>query len=271
MKRVSLFILTTLMLAACSPQNTTTKKSSTTTNNNNVDGSGGSTTGSSGGGSTTGSSGGGSTTGSGGSGSTCSGTSSDGTGPGYPISSLDLTLAGGQAWLPGNYSEPLAQATMITVQEGVYLFQSDARVRVRFKVHDQPIAPVGQEYCHGRKTGQAGDQYNYTKLKFRVHLRDVYCSQVNANNQCTGTLSLGSRYKTQYIGPVNVNSCSNIIDIGSLRNPSGFATVVEVEDVNADSTCQANSTYCPAEKKVRDASCWRMTMQIVTDYTQDFK
>lgn len=208
--------------------------------------------------------------------SSCTGTESDGQGSGLPIHHLDLMLAGHQSWAPlldaESDSDPLARATMPTVEEASYLFQSDTRLRIRFKVLSQPYPTVGEEYCYGRSTGQASDPYNYTKLRFRVKLRDVVCNQVNSEDpsKCD-SYSLGSAYRYQYIEPVNVGSCSNIIELGNLRNSTQWGTVIEVDDVKSDSTCQANDTYCPAEKIVRAASCWHMKLQIVTDYTQNFK
>jgi hypothetical protein len=200
-----------------------------------------------------------------GTGTTCYGTTLDGQGSGTPIHHLDVMLAGHQEWLPGSGGG----SSYLTIEEGSYLFQTDSRLRVRFQVKSQPIAPAGEEYCYGRSTGQAGDPYTYTKLRWRVHLRDVYCNNVQGNS-CL-SYSLGGRYQTQYIDPVNVGSCSPIIELGSLRNASQWGTVIEIEDVRADSTCQYNGTFCPAEKIVRAASCWHLKMQIVTDYTQDFK
>ena len=145
-------------------------------------------------------------------------------------------------------------------------------LKVRLKVHSQPFPTAGEEYCYGRNTGSPADQFSYTKLRFRVHLRDVLCNNpdpVNPNN-CLSGFYLSNRYRTQYIDPINVDGCSNPIDLGAIRNQTQFGTIIEVEDVKSDSTCQANGTFCPAEKIVRTASCWRMTLQVVTDFTQDF-
>jgi hypothetical protein len=107
-----------------------------------------------------------------------------------------------------------------------------------------------------------------------MHLRDIECETVNAQDPttCDSELKIGVRYATQYIGPIQVQLCSSPIDIGPKRNRNNpFGTVIEIEDVKADSTCQANETFCPAEQIVRAASCWDMTLQVSTDYTQDFK
>lgn len=205
--------------------------------------------------------------------SSCTGTTADGVGEGPAIFQQDMFLAGHQTWVPGNYFDPLATSTMPTVQSAMLLFRSDSRLKVRFKVNSQPIPTVGEVYCFGRETGGASDQYVYTKLRFRLTLRDVLCDTPDPGNpnNCLSGFYLGSPYQSQFSQPVSVDSCSQIYDLGALRNQTTYGTVVSVDDVKADSTCQANGTYCPAEKLVRTRSCWHMTMQISTDYTQDLQ
>jgi hypothetical protein len=262
---VPLTLLGALGLSGCLPEQeaaSTTSTTVTTTDTNNG-GSDGNTDGNTGGNT-------------GVSGATCSGSSSDGEGDGYSLHQFNLMMAGHQSWLPGTYTDPLATQSMPTLTEASIIFRSDAKLKVRFKVHSQPYPTAGQEYCYGRNTGQGSDAYPYTKLRFMVHLRDVLCAQENvdpqnSNNCLNEGFYLGARYRTQYIDPVSVDSCSPVIDFSAYRNQTQYGTVVEVEDVKADSTCQSNDTYCPAEKIVREASCWRLTMQVATDYTQDFK
>ena len=203
----------------------------------------------------------------------CTGTSEDGTGDGFPLWKHRFELAGHQPWLPGNYTNSLQRTAMLNMSEASSAFSSDSRLKVRFKIHPQPFPTAGDEYCFGRKTGQDSDSYTYKKLRFKVHLRDIQCSTPNPQDptKCDSALTLGDRYATQYIDPIDVHFCSAPIDIGALRNQTTFGTVIEIDDVKADSTCQANGEFCPAEKIVRAASCWSMTLQISTDYTQDFK
>ncbi len=258
----NIFIIGLLIsLSACLPEKDSSSSSSSSSSG-----------GGSGSGSGTGSSGSGSG-GSGGSYGSCSGSTSDGEGSGYPIHHFDMLVAGHQPWVPGEYSDPLAQQTMPTLREASILFKSDNKLRVRVKVKSQPYPTKGDEYCYGRETGLAADPYVYTKLRFRIHLRDILCDTVDPSDstKCQSGFYLGPRYQSRFIDPINVDSCSNVVDLGHLRNQSQFGTTVEVEDVKSDSTCQANDTYCPAEKIVRTASCWNMTLQVVTDYTQDFK
>jgi hypothetical protein len=260
---VPLTFLCAIGLTGCLPEQeaaTPTESGITITNNGDGNSTGGNGTGNTGGGT-------------GNSSPTCTGSSSDGEGEGYSLHQFNLMLAGHQPWLPGTYSDPLASQSMPTLTEASILFRSDSKLKVRFKVHSQPYPTAGQEYCYGRNTGQGSDAYPYTKLRFMVHLRDVLCTTPDPqnSNNCLSGFYLGNRYRTQYIDPVNVDSCSPVIDFSAYRNQTPYGTVVEVEDVKADSTCQSNSTYCPAEKIVRAASCWRLTMQVATDYTQDFK
>jgi len=257
---------------SCLENNTATSSSGGDSGGDSV-GIGG-TTGDSG---TTGTNGSGSTTsnnGSSGSGGGCTGTTADGVGDGASIFTQNVFLAGGQSWAPGNYTNPLATETMPSIQNGRLLFQSDSRLKVRFKINSQPIPPQGtsEEYCYGRQQGVV-DAFVYTKLKFKLVLRDVLCTNPdpNNNNNCLSGFYLGSPYQAQISQPVSVDSCSQVFDLSNLRNQTQFGTVVEVTDVRADSTCQYNDTYCPAEQAVRPQSCWHMTMQISTDYTQDLQ
>ena len=202
--------------------------------------------------------------------STCSGTTSDGTGDGLAIYQFDMLAAGHQTWVPGTYSNELASSTMPTIPEASALFQSDSKLDIRFMVKSQPYPTQGEEYCYGRTTGQAADAYTYTKLRFRIALRDIKCDNVDPNDssKCLSDLYLGSAYQYRYIDPVSVDSCSDTISLGSVRNATTFGTTIQVDTVQADSTCQQYGTYCPSERIVRSGSCWRMIMQVSTDYTK---
>jgi hypothetical protein len=250
-------LLITLLSAGCSPEQSSSSSSTDASATDTDTGTDGNTDG----GSTTQTS------------NNCSGTTSDGQGDGYPIHQFSMMLAGHQSWMPGTYSDSMAQETMPTLSEASIVFKSDSRLKVRLKVNNQAYPTAGETYCYGRATGQSSDAYPYTKIRFRVHLRDIMCDTPDPQNpnNCTTALYLGPRYRTQYIDPVSVDSCSPIIDLGTLRNSTQFGTTIEVEDVKSDSTCQSNSTFCPAEKIVRAASCWHMNLQVVTDFTQDFK
>lgn len=269
MKKTYLITLLTLSLimTSCIDQKTSTSSGggggdiSTQTNGDN----GGSTTGTNGSGGTTGTNGGGYT----GTGATCNGNTTDGQGPGTPIHHMNLFLAGFQNWVPQVNGDSLAQQTFITPQEASILFSSDSRLRVRFQVKAQPQPPSNQTYCYGRNTGVQIQHYG--KLKFEIHLRDVLCSTGSTTSCPSNSYVLGPRYGGPiFVGPVNVNECSPVIDLGHLRNQSNFGTTVEVAAVKSDQYCQINGSFCEAEKNVRSIDCWQMTMQVVTDSTQDF-
>tara|TARA_Y100000768_G_C23990989_1_gene692942 strand:- start:6979 stop:7815 length:837 start_codon:yes stop_codon:yes gene_type:complete len=210
----------------------------------------------------------------GGTGGQCAGTTADGTGSGTAIHHFYPLVAGGESWVPGNYdfqNDP-ETSTFISLSDASIIFSSDSKLQFRLKVRPQPNPPAGEEYCYGRATGQSADAHTYTKLQFTVYLRDIKCDQPNAGNpsQCDSGFYLGPRYRPQMIGPVNVDSCSNIVDIGSLRNSTQYGTTIEIANVQSDSTCQFNDTFCPAGDNVRAASCWHVTLQVVTDFTQSF-
>lgn len=261
------FLLLGLIGVGCQKEttNTTTTTSNTVTTGGTSGGGTGSTSGSTGGGYT---------------GGTCYGTPQDGTGPGNSIWHFDLQMAGHQNFYPGILgSNESSQWGLMNIQEGSIAFQTDARLKVRFKIHPQPVAPTGQEYCYGRETGQPSDAFKYNKVKFTVYLRDIL------RHNTTNELIVGNRYQPRYIGPVDASDCSPIVDYSSSRNLSSqdpnytlVSTAVEIADIRSDSNCQeCQSTscqyenfYCPAESIIRAASCWRMTMQISTDITQDF-
>ena len=194
------------------------------------------------------------------------------TGSGGPVHEFNMFLAGHQSWVPGTYTNVLAQSTMPTIREAGILFRSDSRLRIRLQVNSQPFPIAGDEFCFGRQTGQASDANRYTQLRFTVSLRDIMCDTPDPNDQtnCLSDFYLGGIYQIIRSSPVNVGSFSDVIDVGARRNSTQYGTVVEVSDVRGDITCQANGTFCPSEQIIRRASCWDMRMQVSTDFTQDF-
>lgn len=194
-----------------------------------------------------------------------------GTGIGFPPHQFDMIAAGHTSWVPGNYTSGIAGHSMPTLIEASLLFKSDNDFKFIFKIKSQPTAPRGEEFCAGRATGQAGDAHNYTKLKFTMYLRDILCASPDPvdTSKCLVDFTLGSRYGMKTVGPINVNGCSPIIDMGSKRNTTQFGTTVEITNVRSDSTCQYNGQKCPSDEIVRAASCWEMSMQFENDYTQD--
>lgn len=203
-----------------------------------------------------------------GGGSSCGGTTETGL---YPVRTFDIAMAGGQAWRPGIQHSDVVGDFPDLIYWINSLQKTDARYKVRFNVKPQPRPPKGDVYCAGRLTGQAGDAYVYTKLRFTYYIRNVICNRYSSEGNCIQA-SLGPRYGSSQVGPIDVNNCSPVQDLASKLqagpNIKGFA--IEVDYVRADSTCQSNGTNCPAEAKVRDASCWNIKMEIANDTTEDF-
>jgi len=201
-------------------------------------------------------------------------TGTNGNNGGYPYHDFNLLLSGGKSWVPGTYTDNLAQETQITVQEARLLFASDTKLRVRFKVNSQPRPTSGDKYCWDRATGQS-PLPRYDKLRFEVSLRDIKCDVPNPNNTnlCNSGFYLDPvRYNRTIVGPVNAEGYSEILNLGPERNYSVYGTTVEVHNVQSDSACQfsGSSQDCPAHATVQSGSCWHMTMEVVTDYTNDF-
>lgn len=276
MKHILWILIALTLTIACQDKSSKSSSSDTSSTITYTTGSSGSTTGTTGSttsyttGSTTSSttttttSTTGTTTASGtGNGSTCSGDSNDGTGPGQQLRIFNLGLSGTYAWFPGQVSG--MPYYIPNVQDSSLLFATDARLKVRFKVNAQPKATPGTVYCYNRKTGQQDDTYRYGNLKFSISLRDVF-------QNVDGSYYLGSAYQERVLStPISVGNCSSVIDFSSVRNRSAIATVVQVNNVKSDSTCQSNGSYCPADYPLPQKTCWDMIMEVATDTTQDFK
>lgn len=266
---LSLFAFTSCL----SPEATST---SNTTVNNDGDSGGGSSSGEDSGTGDGGTGSGGSTI-DGGTGVTCYGSQSDGQGQGFPLREKEFLLAGQTSWKPWNNSDnynQLGKDSIWAIDVAANALQTDSRFKFRVKLHAQP-EPGGSpqtEYCFGRTYPGADDQHLYTKIKFKVSLRDVQCPNGQLDRNCT----LGARYSTETVGPVSVSQCSPIVDFTNKRNFSTYGTVVEIWDVRSDNACQVTGSEhdCGSDETrtlLRKQSCWSATMQISTDYTQDFK
>ncbi len=95
-------------------------------------------------------------------------------------------------WKPWGNSDgisQLGQQLLPKISEAKLYFQSDSKLDVRFKLYPQPT-DLGGEYCYGRKQG-VEDKYPYTKVTFKISLRDVSCG--SGENNC----SLGDKYNTR--------------------------------------------------------------------------
>lgn len=123
---------------------------------------------------------------------------------------------------------------------------SDAVLKIRFKPRAQTKAPAGKTYCYGRATGQSSDSYGYTQLRFTVALKG------------TDNILKGAQELT-----VGVNSCSSAIDFS---NYAAAGDVLVIRDVYSNTGCTYQSG-CTSWKKVRDASCWGMDIEVQADDT----
>jgi hypothetical protein len=271
MKNLFFLLLTTAMFSSCLPESSSSSSSSSSSNGDNGTVTSG-TTGTTG---TTGTNGTTGTTGTNGTNGTTGTTGSSG--GGFPINSFNIFLAGTQSgegggdWYARNDNTGPLMDTFINLQEAAIAFKTDGTLRVRLKVNAQPVAPTNETYCYGRTTGSALVPY-YTKLKFDLALRDIYC--LNGGTTCPASqYRLGSQYRRQIgVGPVSVGSYSEIIDVGSVANQNVVATTVEVSAVKSDQWCASTNgkEFCPSEKAVRTKDCYNMELEVQTSYTESF-
>lgn len=267
---ITLMLLSSLSLTSCINNTQTVgssggKSSGGDSGSGDSGGDGGSTTGGGTSGGTTGT-GGGSTTGS-------TGTTGGGS---FPNNSYTILVAGqgnnmggGANYRPDNVwkPRPSENSYMPTIQDAKIYFQSDSKLDVRFKLKDQP-RNISGEHCYGRIQGQAADEFPYTKVKFKMSLRDVSC------NSSGSSCSLGSRYQTKDVGPINVGAYSQVYQMGHLRHPNADGVVVEVHSVETNNQCQSypydQGSNCAPDQYLRAASCWEAVMEFATDYTEGF-
>ncbi len=200
------------------------------------------------------------------------GSCSSTTGSGYEPRQATITLAGNMPYNPANpwssmgdsqyssirYSHNNSYFLTDTAQAKAF-FDSDAKLKVRFKVRPQPAVSKSQgTWCLGRATGQAADTYGYKSLKLGVSL-----AQLNADG------SVGTWISTQYVS-AGVNSCTPAIDFSGLAQSAPHGVVVTVHSVQSDQGCWYGSN-CNAYVAVRTASCWQVDFQVSVDGTKDFQ
>ncbi|MGK0367587.1 MAG: hypothetical protein ACI9QD_000725 [Thermoproteota archaeon] len=264
MKKIALlFVMSLALLTGCQePQSSGSGNgSSGSFNFDSGDGGDGNTTGE------TGSTDGTNTTA--GSGTTCYGTAADGDGNGsMQVLNYPISLAGHKDWVPVN----TYTAGMLTIDGAAQMaFTSDSRLRFRLKMEAQPTS------CPYKESGASSYPY-YTKLRYTLKFHTY-----NSNQELVQFHSLPNQE------PVDVNSCSKIYTMavgnnqGDFPNPATTGPIfVSVHDVKTDFDCQATtlqddpddyyySWFCPAESLARSESCWKMTLQVVNDGTDDFR
>lgn len=197
---------------------------------------------------------------------------------------IGISLGGAEKWepkLPGSAAglsperENLYNLSFRYINEIIPFFETDTRLKLRFSPKTQPVPPQNDEYCFGRVTGMAKDANPYTKLFFKVGLRDILCSGTYdpGLHTCSGGFSLSAIYASFQVGPVAVDAFS-VLDLSSyphIQQGQIVGATVEIYDVRSDSACLGGDThYCPANRVVRSGSCWSMNMEIATDETFDF-
>lgn len=193
------------------------------------------------------------------------GTCSSPTGAGYDLRRGTITIAGGTMYRPDlpwsnggsfNFSQTNSYFLM-NANEAKAFFDTDSKLRVRFKVRPQPKAPPGVTYCFNRVTGQNSDRYGYMNLMFNVSLIGL-----NAD----GTLK--STFESTKSATVGVNSCSQAMDFSgdNQRHPNGV--VIVVHNVYSDQGC-TYQTGCTSYVPVRSFSCWQMDFEVSADGTKD--
>lgn len=189
-----------------------------------------------------------------------SGSCSTPTGTGYDLRKGTVTLSGGVSysadlsWTGVGESEYTSlryshnvSSFLSSPTDAASFLDTDSVLRVRFKPRPQPKAPVGKSWCYGRLTGQSGDYWGYTKLRFTVAIKGS-----------DGILRGATQVTT------SVNSCSAAIDFSNHITSNG--TLV-IRDVYSDQGCTYQSG-CTTWTKVRDASCWQMDVEVQVDGTK---
>jgi len=207
------------------------------------------------------------------------------TGSGYDLRRGTITLAGDNTWyVPDgdttyssrsgdSLSDPTDFAAfsnntssfLITAAEAKKFYDTDAKLKVRFKIRPQPKPTKGETWCYNRMTGQAQDTWGYTLLKFNV-------SVVGLNED--GTLKKSGIYpileSTKSV-TASVGTCSTSIDFSGDNQRHTYGMVLVIHDVQSDQSCLYNtgSSKCTGYKTLRRASCWQMDVEASVDGTKD--
>lgn len=178
------------------------------------------------------------------------------------------------SWFPGLNPSSRPGVTIgdfYTIVPGnIGFFASDSQYRVRVTVLDQPtIAPAtNSPVCYNRANG-AQPYYRYTKVQFKVAVRDVIANTGN----CTTATSyvLGARYNSRLSEQVPVNA-TNTFDFSQSLNRAANVCghVMEILDVQADNSVCSSPTNCTSVGAVSSFACWSMKVELDTDDTTDF-
>jgi hypothetical protein len=207
------------------------------------------------------------------------------TGSGYDLRKGTITLGGDNTWyIPGgdttyksrtgdelsSPSDLSAFSTnissfLISASEAKQFYDTDSKLKVRFKIRPQPVPTKGEAWCYNRQTGLSQDTWGYTLLKFSVSLVGL-----NAD----GSLKKSGNYpvfeSTKSV-TANVGSCTEAIDFSGDNQRNPYGVVLVIHDVQSDQSCWYNtgSSKCTGYKTLRRASCWQMDIEASVDGTKD--
>ncbi|MCB9091759.1 MAG: hypothetical protein H6621_03480 [Halobacteriovoraceae bacterium] len=209
-----------------------------------------------------------------------------------PLASLfiyQISMAGGYDAVPGQDPQENKVYTYIddngqtkeafiahrlpSYADSFYVFQNDGAYFIRLKVNEQFFPAKGKHHCYLRNINAGRSNYSYQKLRFGINARIV------VKNLDGSITPYGIQHYIQTTDPIEVGKCSPIIKIPALPGPPGldpsrYATVIELRDVRSDQWCQEGvdgETWCPAERQLREADCWDVTLEISTSNTHFFK
>jgi hypothetical protein len=186
------------------------------------------------------------------------------TGTGFDLRKGTVTMSGGVYYSPNlswtgvgeseytsiRYNHNVSEF-LSTPQTAAAFIDTDSILRVRFKPRPQPKAPTGKSWCFGRDLTQASDTWGYTKLKFIVGIED-------ANGIIQG--------ETQIIA--DVNCCTSTVDFSDYINMNITSNGnIIIRDVYSNQGCTFQEG-CDVWRKVRDASCWQMDIEVQVDGTK---
>jgi hypothetical protein len=198
-----------------------------------------------------------------------SGSCSTPTGSGYEPRKGTVTISGAASYFPDNAWTSVGESQytsaryshnnsyyLVNVPDARDFLDTDAILKIRFKVRPQPKAPAGKSWCFNRLTGTNADSYGYRNLKFKAALR-----RVNAD----GTLDYAYRGVKEFTA--GVNSCTAAEDYSQFNQGAPYGSVLVIYDVYSDQGCSAASG-CTSYTKVRDASCWSVDIEAQVDGTK---
>jgi len=205
-------------------------------------------------------------------------------GSGFDLRKGTITISGGNTWyVPGgdfNYTKRTGKAFygdvaltsfnhnishfLTTVEDAKLFYQTDSKLKVRFKIREQPLPSSGQVWCNNRQTGLSRDPYGYTILKFNVSVVGLN-QDGSLKKYSDGTLKLES---TKLIQSAPIRTCSPTIDFSNIVNNHPYGLVLVIHDVNSNQGCWSPEG-CTSYKTLSRGSCWQMDIEASVDGTKD--